>query len=158
MSKFILYISMIILGFIFIPSYANCLNIDSKSIESKTKDTLVFCYNCDTLRQTLVFQRIDDFKIDFELTSYNRLKNEIKRVNGIAENKYSSDYGSEMDFNEDGEMYLVVEYIYESEEVFLSFRFDKGYTKVNVEVADEVSPNNYCPLHSIKTLLKCKSS
>lgn len=42
MSKFILYISMIILGFIFIPSYANCLNIDSTNIESKTKDTLVF--------------------------------------------------------------------------------------------------------------------
>jgi hypothetical protein len=157
MSKFILYISMTILGFIFMPFYANCLNIDSTNIKSKTKDTLVFCYNCDTLSQTLVFQRIDDIKIDFELSSYNKLKNEIKRVNGVAENKYSSDYGSEMDFNEDGEMYLVIEYLYESEEIFLSFRFNKEYTKVNVEVADEVFPNKYCPLHSIKALSKCKS-
>ena len=96
------------------PFYANCLNIDSTNIKSKTKDTLGFCYNCDTLSQTLVFQRIDDIKIDFELTSYNKLKNEIKRVNGVAENKYSSDYGSEMDFNEDGDLLWSASCIFES--------------------------------------------
>lgn len=60
------------------PLHANCLNIDSANIKFKTKDTLVFCYNCDTLSQTLVFQRIGDLKIDFELTSYNKLKMKLR--------------------------------------------------------------------------------
>lgn len=119
--------------------------------------TYSFIYDCDTIRQTAVIEILNDTKIAFKLISYNKRRNKTTSISGTAENKYKNFGASETEEDELGNLYPVVEYIYD-EKCWLSFRFDTQYTKLTIKEADNDNHNPYCPLESVEAFKRCQTN
>lgn len=111
----------------------------------------LFEYSNDTISQRLQFTFLDDSKIEFKLTSENKVRNKTVVKQGIAVNEYKNFGASETDEDETGSLYPVVEYIYRKE-CWLAFRFDIKYMRLRIKEADNEGAVSCCPLKSVGML------
>lgn len=116
--------------------------------QANADSLFLFEYSNDTIIQRLQFTFLDDSKIEFKLTSENRVRNKTVVKQGIAVNEYKDCGASETDEDETGSLYPVVEYIYEKE-CWLAFRFDTKYTRLRIKEADNEGAMSCCPLKSV---------
>lgn len=116
-----------------------------------------FLYECDTIIQCATIDILNDSKITFRIKCHNKLKNITTEINGVAVNKFKNFGASETDEDEQGNLYPVLEYIYNGK-CWLAFRFNTKFTKLNIKEADNDAYNAYCPFGSIVPLNRLNKS
>lgn len=130
-------------------------NIPNATPIANADSLFLFEYSNDTISQRLQFTFLDDSKIEFKLTSENKVRNKTVVKQGIAINEYKNFGASETDEDETGSLYPVVEYIYRKE-CWLAFRFDIAHTHLRIKEADNGKAVPCCPLKSVGILKSVK--
>jgi hypothetical protein len=126
--------------------------IEQELIQDNSSSSITYIYENDSLKQTVTVDYINKSAITFKLTSYNRRVNQTAMIEGTAKDK-SSGLATEIDEDENGNTYPVMEYIY-SGDCWLSFRVDvETQTTIRVTLAD-CEDNPYCPFTSMGILKK----
>jgi hypothetical protein len=109
-----------------------------------------FIYENDTIKQTVKIQFMNDDEIKFQLNCENKMRNQNAFIEGIAKSK---DGDLEIDEDEEGNAYPVIEFIYEKD-CWLAFRIDLDTRSIlRIHMAD-CTPNPYCPFSSVGILNK----
>ena len=164
----------ILFGTIMIALSCNEINTDKKDLQKDTiqiatdkqPDTInelnktsaanavTYKYQNDKIVQTLKLISRTSREINFELISFNKEKTKASTLIGIAKSKPTQD--SEMDEDDEGNAYRVIEYHYVKEGCSLSIRIDlKTKDKANVlEYNCDKTHERDCPFASQGVLKK----
>ena len=133
---------------------------NKETVQDTPSSCFVYVYENDTLKQTLKLVFLSEKKeIDFNLTSENKLKKQKESIQGVAKRENGD---LELDEDDEGNVYLVHEYIYDGD-CWIAFRVNLECKDINLEAKATVRikggskcnkqhPN--CPFYSIGLLLK----
>lgn len=127
-------------------------NIDNlNEFRIKSQSNSLYLYENDTLKQTVEISQLSDKEIHFKFISENKYRKQTFMIEGVALNKYD---GIEIDEDEEGNAYPMLEYIYNGD-CWLAFRIDlKARKYLRIKQADCKRYNVFCPLNSIEFLIK----
>lgn len=100
-----------------------------KKTEQK-KDTLFF--QNDTISQTLIWEKVNDLKILFWLSSKDARQQKACIFQGEAERPDGWDFGDETDMDADGSIYPAAEYWYHGKDVEFSVRISHDLQKARI--------------------------
>lgn len=127
------------------------VNSENGAVIADSLDVYFFTYTCDTICQYATITILDNAQIKFKLKCYNKGRHTTAEIDGTAVNRFVNFGASETDEDEQGNLYPVLEYIY-NKKCWLAFRFDTKFKRLIIKEADNDMYNPYCPFGSVATL------
>jgi hypothetical protein len=122
-------------------------NIDFiKQAEKERK----YYFENDTIKQSITITKNTDTQIDFLYEIRNKKRDCFVTYSGIALNEYP-DNDPELDEDEEGFGYPVIEYVYDNENGIIGIRLSM-IEKDKIQILSDCNQHTFCPINSMGIL------